>query len=729
MISGLYYQTIVRNVFSGETEFYIIPDSGYNIETKNGLLRCRGKIGIIVKNMPIELEGNYKNNEYIVSSSRIPTCSKESTFRLLNYIDDSITPHQKEVIANTVNNDLLGFMDEAEKRNILIKALSSKKTLLDLANGTASNETVAHFNKIVTIVDKIIITTEKLLNQEELVRQLMIYGVDIGKIEMLCNKGIDLKKIISNPYMILLPFGIPIIAAEMVAYNNDDMDDFDIRRLCGFVYDSLNYVKERGNTCCEFQDLLKIVNNRIEYYGTSGSIKVIYSKSMLHLCIRELKKYMEIHVINNEALVYFNSVWKEEISAVENIKRIQTAKKPIVSDVSIRKIEEKFGITYNEQQKNAFKAMDSSGIKILTGPPGSGKTSVIRGFIEYFSKDKNFKLAATTGMAAKVMAEACHFSAETVNKMLELRLFGESVTGKNLNNPIEADLIIVDEVSMLGLQLFSALLKAVKSGSILLLVGDEDQLQSVDYGNVLHDLINSGIIEVYRLTEILRQDGTIRENGIRINNGNCNLITDDSFIVKHFDSDKEAVTALLEDTKDISGEREILSPTKIFKKYGTNYLNRVLQPRRSEVLVAYGDTEYRLHDKIVMTKNNYDKNYINGDLGEIIGYKNGILQVQFHNKVVDIFREDMCNMSLAYAITIHKSQGSEFDEVYIILQDSVSSMLTRRLLYTSVTRARKKVVVYDVNDCINKAISNTNDNFRKTGWKNIKNNFAKNFHI
>lgn len=418
MISGLYYQTIVRNVFSGETEFYIIPDSGYNIETKNGLLRCRGKIGIIVKNMPIELEGNYKNNEYIVSSSRIPTCSKESTFRLLNYIDDSITPHQKEVIANTVNNDLLGFMDEAEKRNILIKALSSKKTLLDLANGTASNETAAHFNKIVTIVDKIIITTEKLLNQEELVRQLMIYGVDIGKIEML-----------------------------------------------------------------------------------------------------------------------------------------------------------------------------------------------------------------------------------------------------------------------------------------------------------------------YRLTEILRQDGTIRENGIRINNGNCNLITDDSFIVKHFDSDKEAVTALLKDTKGISGEREILSPTKIFKKYGTNYLNRVLQPRGSEVLVAYGDTEYRLHDKIVMTKNNYDKNYINGDLGEIIGYKNGILQVQFHNKVVDIFREDMCNMSLAYAITIHKSQGSEFDEVYIILQDSVSSMLTRRLLYTSVTRARKKVVVYDVNDCINKAISNTNDNFRKTGWKNIKNIFAKNFHI
>lgn len=729
MISGLYYQTIVRNVFSGETEFYIIPDSGYNIETKNGLLRCRGKIGIIVKNMPIELEGNYKNNEYIVSSSHIPTCSKESTFRLLNYIDDSITLHQKEVIAKTVNNDLLGFMDEAEKRNILIKALSSKKTLLDLANGTASNETAAHFNKIVTIVDKIIITTEKLLNQEELVRQLMIYGVDIGKIEMLCNKGIDLKKIISNPYMILLPFGIPITAAEMVAYNNDDMDDFDIRRLCGFVYDSLNYVKERGDTCCEFQDLLKIVNNRIEYYGTSRSMKVIYSKSMLHLCIRELKKYMEIHVINNEALVYFNSVWKEEISAVENIKRIQTAKKPIMSDVSIRKIEEKFGITYNEQQKNAFKAMDSSGIKILTGPPGSGKTSVIRGFIEYFSKDKNFKLAATTGMAAKVMAEACHFSAETVNKMLELRLFGESVTGKNLNNPIEADLIIVDEVSMLGLQLFSALLKAVKSGSILLLVGDEDQLQSVDYGNVLHDLINSGIIEVYRLTEILRQDGTIRENGIRINNGNCNLITDDSFIVKHFDSDKEAVTALLEDTKDISGEREILSPTKIFKKYGTNYLNRVLQPRRSEVLVAYGDTEYRLHDKIVMTKNNYDKNYINGDLGEIIGYKNGILQVQFHNKVVDIFREDMCNMSLAYAITIHKSQGSEFDEVYIILQDSVSSMLTRRLLYTSVTRARKKVVVYDVNDCINKAISNTNDNFRKTGWKNIKNNFAKNFHI
>ena len=195
--------------------------------------------------------------------------------------------------------------------------------------------------------------------------------------------------------------------------------------------------------------------------------------------------------------------------------------------------------------------------------------------VDYFSNNGKVKLTATTGMASKVMADASQRQTQTVNQALNLSYFEESSYSKGLNDPIDADFIIVDEVSMLGTKLCSLLLPAVKNGSILLLVGDEDQLQSVEYGNVLHDLINCGKIDVYRLKEILRQSGTICDNAQKINQGNTDLKKDDSFAVYNYDNTTHAVRDLLNIKED--GSSVILTPSKLYKNNGTRFLNSKLQ--------------------------------------------------------------------------------------------------------------------------------------------------------
>lgn len=316
-------------------------------------------------------------------------------------------------------------------------------------------------------------------------------------------------------------------------------------------------------------------------------------------------------------------------------------------------------------------------------------------------------LSATTGMAAQVMQEACGQTAETVHRMLDITPYDERLRGRSLNEPVPENFVVVDEMSMCGLQLFATMLGGIKSGSILLLVGDEDQLQSVEYGNILHDLINSGVIEVYRLREALRQSGTICTSAGKINQGICSLDYDDKFIVRNFSSDIDAVNAVKAAT---TLKSTILSPIKAYGDYGTRYLNKLLQGHSGDVLMSYGDVDYRLHDKIVMTDNNYTAGYVNGDIGEIIGIEDGCLIVSLgENRTLTIERDCMSDMDLAYALTIHKSQGSGFDDVHIILQSTSENMLSRRLLYTAVTRAKRKVTIYNVGSAINTAIINTKE--------------------
>lgn len=687
---GTYYKTIFRNQETGETKFYIVPSEPCPY-VKNGLLLCYGKIGIYLKNTPICIEGSYESGVYVVNKDYIPVETKENVISILEYISDEFTEVQKEEIASVSEGNIFAFVERPDCECILRNILKRSK-------------------KCEILIRRIISGVNQLKNKEEITLELLKYGIPIDRIELLYKKDITLNQLKENPYIIFLKYNISIDKAEMFAQQNCDLEEYSLCRLTGFLYDAMLYILSAGHTCCTPEQLVSVMNSRM---NTHGIYKTKIDLSIVNLCVLEMNKYVSYHIVNDKVYVYLNYVWKQETKAIENIKRLQKNKRYFDTNVSIYEIEQILGISYNNGQKNVFNSLNASGIKILTGPPGSGKTATIQGLIEYFKRNNNgtVKLAATTGMAAKVMSNACKADSETVNIMLNVIPFDGESTGRDLNNPIDADLIIVDEVSMLGLELFSILTQAVKSGSILLLVGDDDQLQSVDAGNILFDLINSGIIETYRLTEIIRQSGTICENAEKVNKGDKELKNDASFMLFDCQNNEIALDLLKKNLKKESSQ--ILCPVKK-GEISTESINDMLQDKTAEILVVYGKKTYHVGDKVIMTKTNYAKNYINGDIGYVIGLEDELLIVQFASKVLALDRQDMHDMDLAEAVTIHKSQGSEFLDVHILLPKEAECMMTRRLLYTAITRAKRRVFIYNIGGSVEKAINNKGEIRRMT---------------
>lgn len=690
----VYYKTVFRNNNTGETVFYVTPKETctYAID---GLLKCSGTISIYTRNVPIEIDGFFDSGRqlYIVTSDTISVKNEKHTVALLDYITSDITENQKKKIAKLADNDLFSFIDKKDAATELMKVFQSDTKASRIAK---------------LIINKV----RKMKEQEVITKELMSYGISIDRIELLYRKEITLSKLDNNPYIIMLKFGIPINAIEMYAFKRLKIEEYSVKRICGFLYDAMIYATLSGHTAIPLQKVVNIMRFRLKNYGLYNTI---IDEALVNMCVDCLSDEMAYRIVDDIPYIYLHHIWEEETLAVSHIRRLQNSPKTFeFNNYTIDDAEKELGIIYNPNQRKAFNIVNTSGIKILTGPPGSGKTATIRGLMEYFRKNGNgvVKLSATTGMAAKVMSKACNEDAETVNLMVDVRPFDNSVQGRNLNNPVEADFIIVDEVSMLGLQLFSVLVRAIKSGSILLLVGDEDQLQSVEYGNVLHDLIKSGMIETYRLTEILRQSGTICDNAQKINNGNHNLISDSSFIMKIYDKFDDILVDLK--SKFVKDKSQILSPIKK-GALGTFSLNQLFQDQTATIVAIYGKKVFRIGDKVIMTRTNYDKGYINGDIGHIIGSNaDETIMVQFANSTLNIERQDMLNMELADAITIHKSQGSEMDDVHIVLPTEAYNMMTRRILYTGVTRAKQKVTIYSIGDSLDKAIDDIAEKKRMT---------------
>ena len=418
-----------------------------------------------------------------------------------------------------------------------------------------------------------------------------------------------------------------------------------------------------------------------------------------------------------------------------------------VDELEIQNVENRLGIKFEKLQRDAIFEAFKSGILVLTGGPGTGKTTTLNAIIKLFeNRDLNIELAAPTGRAAKRMTELTGREAKTIHRLLEVE-WGEGDTqhfARNEKNPLNCDVIIVDEASMIDAILFDNLLKALRLSCRIILVGDSDQLPSIGAGNVLNDILETEVFPSIRLKKVFRQakESMIVTNAHAIINGESSDFSrkdSDCFFLTRGDkySTVETVLELITDRLpsaygiDSITDIQVLCPSRKLDT-GTLNLNNLLQEKLNphktgKPQLAYKGIYFRTGDKVMQIKNNYDLQFIkdngeygtgifNGDVGYItdIDARGGIIKVRYDDKVATYFSEDLSQLELAYAVTVHKSQGSEYNCVIIPLSDVPSRLMYRNLLYTAVTRAKKLLVLVGSRDIWERMAQNDRKTLRYT---------------
>ena len=417
-------------------------------------------------------------------------------------------------------------------------------------------------------------------------------------------------------------------------------------------------------------------------------------------------------------VVYLPKLWRAEQETGRHLRRLVNA--PAAAYATERMLREwlegdrRVGeMALSEEQAEAVRLALTSKVLILTGGPGVGKTTVTRAIVEVFEQSGcRVLLASPTGRAAKRLSEVTGRGAKTIHRLLEIDP-REWVFRRNERRPLEGDVVIVDEASMLDIELTFALVRAIPDQARFVLVGDVDQLPSVGPGLVLHDLIESEALPVARLTEIFRQDqeSQIVMAAYRVNEGKLPLFpahpsdTDDCILVSEEDSGRFAERIVQIVQEDLprqgftSSDIQVLTPMNK-RELGTVQLNRVLQsalnsPQAGKQEVRRGEKTIREGDRVVQTVNNYEKEVFNGDVGTVVGIdtSKSSVAVQFSDASAIYDPDDLDELELAYALTVHKAQGSEYPAVVLICHTSQYVMLQRNLLYTGLTRAQRKCVL------------------------------------
>lgn len=418
-----------------------------------------------------------------------------------------------------------------------------------------------------------------------------------------------------------------------------------------------------------------------------------------------------------------------------------------LADLEIQIIEQKEHIEYEELQKTAIKTAVTKGVTILTGGPGTGKTTTLNAIIKILkTKDLSIALAAPTGRAAKRMSELTGCEAKTIHRLLEVEWNDSDahVFARNEKNPLPFDVVIIDEMSMVDILLFEALLRAIRLGTRIIMVGDSDQLPSVGAGNVLADIIASDTVPVVALTKVFRQamESLIVANAHRIIAGSepdLSSKTSDFFMLQNHSANTASelvVDLAAKRLPDAYGFKplndiQVLCPSKMMG-LGSINLNNLLQDRlnpatKRQNKLTFKNFELREGDKVMQIKNNYDimwtsesgeegSGVFNGDIGilEQIDTKNSLLKIRFDDKIAIYYNENISELELAYAMTIHKSQGSEFDCVILPILDAPSKLLYRNLLYTAVTRAKKLLIVVGSKEVLLSMVENNRKSLRYT---------------
>lgn len=584
------------------------------------------------------------------------------------------------------------------------------------------------------------------LGLRDIMLGLQKYGVTIGQAMKLYKiyGELCLAKIEENPYRLIDDVeGIGFKTADAIARNGGVEPDAPYRLRAGLKY-TLQWARQEGHTYLPREKLVEVA---------AGLLQAEIAPVERTLTELLLEGQLIQEQLPGEDGIFLPGMFRTEQDCALRLLRLQgqsALDNPFFRPkAQIARLEQQLDITLAPAQRQAVELALKAGALVITGGPGTGKTTILRFVITLLEEmGTEYALCAPTGRAAKRMGEATGRDASTIHRLLEYS-YGEGGFGRNAENTLLADVVIVDEMSMVDVPLMAALLRALAPGTRLIMVGDSDQLPSVGPGNVLRDMVDSGQIPVVRLTEIFRQSGrsAIVTNAHRINEGQMPILEgledfgfepmeEQEAVIRRLialNSGKAAKLGAQEPLQDI----QVLAPMKK-GPLGVYNLNKRLQealnpPAHKKKERKYGDVVFREGDKVMQIKNDYrlawtrslphqppemGEGVYNGDLGTImsIDLYEQTLEVLFDDGRSAVYAFSMLEeLELAYCISIHKSQGSEFPIVLLPLLGGPPMLLNRNLLYTAVTRARHMVCILGRQSCIQQMVRNNQVKRRYSG--------------
>ncbi len=723
-IKGYVEHIVYRNEENGYTVFHLNNDDGD--------LTCVGKFHYIEEGELLELTGEYTVHKIYGTQLQVETsqvCAPEDLVSIERYLGSGAVKGLGAALAGRIvkrfKEDTFRIIEEEPERLAEIKGISERKAR------------------------EIAVQVEEKKEMREAMIYLQKYGISTTlAAKIYQHYGQKVYRVIEeNPYQMAdhVP-GVGFRTADEIASKVGIHADSDYRIRSGIFYTLLQSVSE-GHVYL-MQDVL------LHRAGQLLEVEIVHiEKYLMDLAI---ERKIVLKESENGVRVYSSHYYYMELNVAKMLHDLNVA-----FDVSetellhrLEKISGNTGFHLDQMQKNAVIEAARHGVFVLTGGPGTGKTTTINSMIHFFeSEGMDICLAAPTGRAAKRMTEATGYEAQTIHRLLEVNgnpeEEGNTGFSRNEENPLEADVIIIDEMSMVDLPLMYALLNAVVPGTRLILVGDEDQLPSVGPGSVLKDIIASRCFSVTMLTKIFRQAGEsdIVVNAHKINKGEEVVLDNksrDFFFLKRQDANTIISVVITLIQKKLpkyvdAGIYDIQVLTPMRKGLlGVERLNKILQeylnpPDKSKTEKEYGDRLFREGDKVMQIKNNYQLEWevqtkygmtidkgvgiFNGDMGvvkNINTYEETVTVEYDEHRCVKYPYALLDELELAYAITVHKAQGSEYPAIVMPLLQGPRQLYYRNLLYTAVTRARKCVTLVGSDAVFQEMIQNTHEQDRNT---------------